>query len=117
MSIAFTAVPDNFDVRHLILKRHAKLFDQGLDESYFDVVMGHFVATLEEMNVDQSVIDEAVQVISPLREIFIEGAQEAKVRKEARKRQDILHSVTVVAGAGIMIYAMFRASMKNRSAA
>ena len=100
MSIAFTCVPENFDVRHLILKRHKKLFDDGLNETYFDVVMDHFEATLKELNVHQEVIDAAVEVVMPLRDVFVEGSLEAKERKQKQDRQNALTKLaaaTVVA--------------------
>eukprot|EP00429_Kryptoperidinium_foliaceum_P095289 CAMPEP_0176184312 /NCGR_PEP_ID=MMETSP0121_2-20121125/751_1 /TAXON_ID=160619 /ORGANISM="Kryptoperidinium foliaceum, Strain CCMP 1326" /LENGTH=164 /DNA_ID=CAMNT_0017522685 /DNA_START=82 /DNA_END=573 /DNA_ORIENTATION=- len=101
MSIAFTAVPENFDVRHLILKRHQKLFDEGLDETYFDVVMDHFKSTLTEMKVDPDIIDAAVEVVMHLREYFVQGALEAKERKLQKTQQELrtkkLVAATVVA--------------------
>jgi hypothetical protein len=103
MSIAFTEVPENFDVRHLILNRHESLFDRGLDETYFDVVMEHFTATLKEMNVDPSVISEAVGVISPLRPIFAQGAAEAKERKRQLFRKDVVTETTVL----VVVVALF----------
>ena len=106
MGIAFTAVPESFDVNHLILKRHQKLFDDGLDESYFDLVMSHFTDTLREMKVDPTVIDAAIEVIMPLREIFIQGAVEAKERRQQRQREEILAKVAVsTIGAGLLIVA------------
>ncbi|CAJ1966588.1 unnamed protein product [Cylindrotheca closterium] len=87
MSIAFTEVPESFDVEHLILVRHKQLFDKGLDETYFDRVMGHFSETLKEMKVDQQVIDDACNVVFPLRSIFLQGANEAKERKKQQTRQ------------------------------
>ena len=106
MGIAFTAVPENFDVNHLILKRHQKLFDDGLDETYFDMVMSHFTDTLREMKVDPTVIDAAIEVIMPLREIFVQGAVEAKERRQQRQREEILAKVAVsTIGAGLLIVA------------
>ena len=70
MSIAFTAVPKTFDVTALLLTRHQKLYDQGLNETHFDIVSQHFVDTLEEMNVDSELIQEALAVVSPLRHVF-----------------------------------------------
>jgi hemoglobin len=84
MSIAFTHVPKEFDVYHLIIVRHQKLFDDGLSEYEFDIVMGHFESTLKEMNIlDESVIEEALSVVRPLRKVFIEGAQMARDRRAA----------------------------------
>jgi truncated hemoglobin YjbI len=95
MGIAFTAVPESFDVRHLILNRHQRLFDKGLDESYFDVVMEHFKGTLDGMKVDSELIKESLQVIIPLRAIFEQGAREAQERKLAQARWQLINQVTL----------------------
>lgn len=96
MGIAFTAVPDNFDVNHLILVRHKHLFDKGLDETYYDRVMEHFSGTLKDMNVAPDVIEEACKVVLPLRAVFEQGAVEAKERQKGQRRQDILTKSTLV---------------------
>jgi truncated hemoglobin YjbI len=114
MGIAFTAVPDNFDVRKLILNRHQRLFDDGLDESYFDVVMEHFTKTLKDMEVDADVIDDASQVIMPLRAFFEQGAQEAKERKQAQARQRFVHQATVSLVVGILAVAMINLVRKSK---
>ncbi len=116
MGIAFTAVPESFDVKHLILKRHQKLFDDGLDESYFDVVMGHFTETLKDLKVDPSVIDAAVEVIMPLRDIFLQGALEAKERKQEKQRTEMLNKLvatTVVVSLVLTMWKVFKSSSKR----
>jgi truncated hemoglobin YjbI len=95
MGIAFTAVPDNFDVEHLILVRHEKLFDDGLDERYFDYTVELFVATLQDLNVDMELIEDAKDVIMPLRKYFEEGAQLAQIRRQAASRQRLAGQVAV----------------------
>ena len=105
--IAFTSVPDNFDVEKLILVRHEHLFDQGLDESYFDHTVEIFVETLQELKVDAELIEEAKAVISPLRKYFEEGAELARQRQkkamqqQAIKQASILIVVTLVTLLGI----------------
>uniref|UniRef100_A0A7S2U6T4 Uncharacterized protein n=1 Tax=Attheya septentrionalis TaxID=420275 RepID=A0A7S2U6T4_9STRA len=71
MSISFTGVPHNFDVEHLILNRHETLFDQGLNQDHFDMVLQHFSDTLTDMKVDPSLTEEALEIISPLRDVFL----------------------------------------------
>lgn len=53
--------------------KHYRLFARGLDESHFDKVATHFVETLQHLGVAQSLIDEAVSVIAPLRVVFENG--------------------------------------------
>jgi hemoglobin len=95
MSIAFTAVPDNFDVERLILVRHERLFDDGLDETYFDYTVELFVATLQDLDVDVELIEDAKEVIMPLRKYFEEGAQLARERRQAATRQRLAGQAVV----------------------
>jgi hypothetical protein len=103
LGIAFTAVPDNFDVEKLILVRHQRLFDQGLDETFFDHTVEIFVETLRELKIDPAVIEEARAVIHPLRTFFEEGAELARqrqkkvVQKQAMRQAGIVVVVAVVA--------------------
>lgn len=89
MKVAFTKIPDDFDVGAFLSEKHAKLFERGLSELHFDAVATHFVATLESLGVEQNLINEAVSVIAPLRPIFEKGAADAKARaKEAEEKKD-----------------------------
>ena len=92
MSIAFTAVPDNFNLADLLLNRHRRLFDMGLSEVHFDIVAQHFEDTLTEMNVDPDLITESLIVVMPLRDVFAQGFREAQERKKkaVRARQAIV---------------------------
>jgi hypothetical protein len=94
--IAFTAVPDNFDVEKLILVRHEHLFDKGLDETYFDHTVEIFVETLQELKVDPGLIEEAKAVISPLRKYFEEGAELARQRQKKAMQQQAIKRASIV---------------------
>lgn len=76
MQMAFTEIPEGCDIAGMLTTGHTRLWAMGLDESDFDVVAGHFVATLQSLDVDQELIDEAVGVISPLRDIFEEKGRQ-----------------------------------------
>ena len=87
--------------------RHQHLFDQGLDETYFDHTVDLFVQTLQELEVHPDVIDESKNVISPLRKYFEEGAQLARERQQKEKQQQTRRQMTLVAAlvaaVGVMI--------------
>jgi truncated hemoglobin YjbI len=91
--IAFTALPDNFDVEKLILVRHQHLFDRGLDETYFDHTVEIFVETLRELKVDPELVDEAKAVIHPLRKYFEEGAELARQRQKKTSQEQAMRQV------------------------
>jgi hemoglobin len=80
--VAFGHLPGSLDVPALILEKHARLFAMGLNEEHFDRVAGHLVASLQELGVAESLIDEAAAVIGPLRPVFEHGAR--RVRERAK---------------------------------
>jgi hemoglobin len=75
LKIAFVAIPDDLDVGKLLLDKHQRLFEMGLDGSHFDLVAGHFIGALNHLSVPQALIDESVGVVASLRPVFVEGAE------------------------------------------
>lgn len=73
MKIAFTKISDDLDVPKMMKEKHAHLFDKGLNAVHFDRVAGHFVDTLESLDVSAELVDECVSVIAPLRTVFEYG--------------------------------------------
>mmetsp|Transcript_7907 Transcript_7907/g.16729 ORF Transcript_7907/g.16729 Transcript_7907/m.16729 type:complete len:416 (-) Transcript_7907:184-1431(-) len=88
MKMAFTKIPESIDVEKFMYEKHSRLFLMGLDETHFDAVAGHFIGTLNCLNVPQKLIDEAVSTIAPLRPIFEKGAEDAKKKEEEKKESD-----------------------------
>lgn len=82
LTIAFTHIPEDLDVAKLIAEKHMKLFEKGLNETHFDLVAGHLVATLEHLNVPKSEIEEVVGIVGSLREVFESNAKKVEARKE-----------------------------------
>jgi hemoglobin len=80
MTLAFTEIPKGTDVIGMLEKAHGRLFDMGLSEKHFDLVVGNLVATLQELSVAPNVIDDAIAIVGPLRVVF---EDQAKTRVEA----------------------------------
>ena len=76
MKIAFTGIPKDLDVPSLLTEKHKSLFEQGLNESHFDVVATHFVGACQHFDVPGDLIDEAVAIVGSLRPVFEQGAKE-----------------------------------------
>lgn len=118
MSIAFsdeTVVPEYFDMSTLILSRHKHLFEMGLNETHFDIMMMHFVATLQNLNIKDDLIEEALFMLSPVRRVFIQGAllaQQKKLEKDRVYQSIQITTIAVVIGIGISRY--FHAIRRNR---
>jgi hemoglobin len=68
--IAYGNIPDDLDVPKLILEKHSRLFSKGLNVTHFDKVAGHLFATLKELGVEQSLINECLAAVGPLRHVF-----------------------------------------------
>ena len=75
MALAFTAIPDDVNVAQLLAEKHERLFAKGLNETHFDLVAGHLVASLEHLQVAKPLIEEVVSVVGPLRSVFEENAK------------------------------------------
>jgi hemoglobin len=74
LKMAFTKIPSTYNVPKIMLDKHQKLFEIGLNENHFDIVAGHLVDTLLSLGVTQDCVDEAVSIVGPLRSVFEEGA-------------------------------------------
>eukprot|EP00286_Rhodomonas_abbreviata_P016051 CAMPEP_0181320644 /NCGR_PEP_ID=MMETSP1101-20121128/18239_1 /TAXON_ID=46948 /ORGANISM="Rhodomonas abbreviata, Strain Caron Lab Isolate" /LENGTH=193 /DNA_ID=CAMNT_0023428373 /DNA_START=45 /DNA_END=626 /DNA_ORIENTATION=- len=78
MRIAFTGIPEDLDVANLMLTKHARLFEMGLNGDSFDATAGHLVGSLQDLDVPEDLIGEVVAIVGPLRAVFEQGAAAAK---------------------------------------
>ncbi len=85
-----------------IAQAHQRLIDEkGLNETHFDIVIDHFIATMKELNVADAVTEQAVEILQTSRPVFERRPSEAdsfsmamrvlKEYKHAKKRslQDV----------------------------
>mmetsp|Transcript_238 Transcript_238/g.636 ORF Transcript_238/g.636 Transcript_238/m.636 type:complete len:354 (-) Transcript_238:1726-2787(-) len=86
--MAFTTIPKSINVEDFMYDKHRRLFLEGLNETHFDLVAGHFVATLEKLGVPADQIKEATDIVLPLRPIFEQGAAKAKNSAEEEKEEE-----------------------------
>lgn len=93
MKVAFTHIPKGLDVAGLILEKHVKLFQDGLNESHFDKVAGHLIDTLQSLDVSQELVDEVVAVVGPLRPVFEQGALQAKEARVVSRSRELAQSL------------------------
>lgn len=100
MSIAFAHVPEDFNVAELILKKHARFFAMGMNETHFDLVIEHFKMTLKDLGIAENLIQDAVDMLSPIRPVFQEGAAEAAARKRAEAWHHNLETAVVISFVG-----------------
>jgi hypothetical protein len=96
-----------------LLNRHSRIFDDGLNEHHFDLVVDHFSDTLHEMNVDPNLIDEALDVIVPIRFVFTKGAEQARQRKRVAMRKHHATVAIVVALLAIGVFHIVKSSKKK----
>jgi hemoglobin len=81
-----------------IAEAHKQMIEeQGLNETHFDIVAGHFKDTLVEMHCAGEIVDEAMEILATSRPIFerphkddpIETALEAIQRLREEQERDI----------------------------
>jgi hemoglobin len=79
LTLAFTEIPTDIDVVAYLIEKHAKLFqEQGLNGLHFDLVAGHLVAALQQLDVPENLIGEVVAIVGPLRAVFADEADRIK---------------------------------------
>jgi hemoglobin len=86
LSLALTEVPEDVNVPEIILIKHSRLFCMGLNETHFDKVAGHLVASLEGLQLRNDYIDEIVAIVVPLRAVFEQGAKEYRENNEEENK-------------------------------
>jgi hemoglobin len=84
LKLVFTEIPPDMDVASYMVEKHARLFqEQGLNETHFDLVAGHLVAALQELNVPEDMIGEVVAIVGPLRSVFANEAD--RIKQESKE--------------------------------
>jgi len=103
MSIAFSHVPEAVDVNELILKKHARFFDIGMNCQHFDRVIQHFESSLRELGIAHEIVQEALDMLLPLRPVFEQGVEEAAARQRVARRNRYISTAAVTAIASAVV--------------
>ena len=61
LRMAFTKVPTLVNVPKMMKEKDAKLFAMGLNETHFDLVVGHLVGALKSLGVADKLLNEAAE--------------------------------------------------------
>ncbi len=69
MTMAFGG-PNSYTGRSMAAAHKHLIEQRGLNSKHFDRVAGHLVSTLRGLGVAQELIDEVVEIVSPLKAIF-----------------------------------------------
>ena len=85
MTMAFTAIPDGYDVAAYMTKGHARLVREGLDETHFDVIANHLAGALTAAGEPAELVNEAVGVVAPQRDVFKRNAEEFRAQTAQAK--------------------------------
>jgi len=74
MKVAFgKKIPNQVKFHKKMKKVHANLFQEaGLNETHFDIMMGHFVDVLQELKLNEDSIDTAVEILHLFRDAFVQ---------------------------------------------
>ncbi|CAB9521867.1 MAP kinase-activated protein kinase 2 (Fragment) [Seminavis robusta] len=74
LEMIFTELPDDLDVIHYIGERHQHLFAKGLNETHFDLVLQHLLASLPK-HLSPVTVEEIKATIGSLRIAFEANGQ------------------------------------------
>ena len=62
--------PERYTGKDIAQAHQRLIVEKGLNETHFDIVIDHFVATLKELNVPEDVSDQAVAILMTSRPVF-----------------------------------------------
>eukprot|EP00980_Cylindrotheca_fusiformis_P029658 scaffold23670_cov113-Cylindrotheca_fusiformis.AAC.1 len=79
MSVAFADIGD-LDVKTFIIERHYKLFDKGVSEKHFDLILRYMEESLSELSVAPDLIAEMKENLAPFRAVF-ETTEQSDLQK------------------------------------
>ncbi|GAX18152.1 hemoglobin [Fistulifera solaris] len=72
MKMAFEeAIPRDLNVKEFLRQKHCNLFQDGLSQNHFDMVAKHFIDSLSHLCIAKTLIDDAVNIVAPLRDAFV----------------------------------------------
>lgn len=74
--------PDEGEFFDFMLKTHTRLFRDDLNETHFDLTMECFEAACRTFRMHQTMIDECMAILLPLRAVFEYGAKIAAQEKD-----------------------------------
>jgi predicted transcriptional regulator len=78
------------------------LFEEGLCESHFDVMMENFDSTLRELQVEDQLIENAKLSVLHLRDVFEQGARDARQRQRLLEQHRRIKTAVIV-GIGVAV--------------
>ena len=70
LDLAFQEHSADFDFEKPIALRFFRMFEQGFNETHFDILLKHFEHSLRDSWVEQDVIDDAIKLLGSLRVQF-----------------------------------------------
>lgn len=65
----------------VVFDNHFRMFDLGMKEGHFDLILGHLVISMKELNVNEAVVHDVVRIIAQFRQVFEAGSTEAKLKQ------------------------------------
>lgn len=82
--------PSDDELCDFMIRTHTHLFrDRGLNEQHYDIAAECFAMGLQTMQVDQSMIDECMAILGPMRDVFEYGNKIAQQETKLTPREMI----------------------------
>ncbi|CAJ1957899.1 unnamed protein product [Cylindrotheca closterium] len=92
--MAITDLPADFDYKSFIMERHYKLFDKGVNEKHFDLMVKYLNEALATLSVDPEIAGGINAHLAPFRDVF-ETTSPDDVKGYLKKSIGSLHMIRI----------------------
>mmetsp|Transcript_35258 Transcript_35258/g.85488 ORF Transcript_35258/g.85488 Transcript_35258/m.85488 type:complete len:130 (+) Transcript_35258:268-657(+) len=93
--MAFTDLPADFDYKSFLMERHYKLFDKGVSEKHFDLMVKYLNEALASLSaVDPELVGGVNAHLAPFRDVF-ENTSPDDVKGYLKKSVGSLHMIRI----------------------
>lgn len=92
--MAITDLPADFDYKAFIMERHYKLFDKGVNEKHFDLMVKYLNEALATLSVDPELVGGVNDRLAPFRDVF-ENTSPEDVKEYLKKSIGSLHMIRI----------------------
>ena len=92
--MAFEDLPADFDYKSFLMERHYKLFDKGINEHHFDLMVKYLNEAIATLSVDSELVGGVNLHLAPFRDVF-ENTSAEDVKGYLKKSVGSLHMIRI----------------------
>ena len=92
--LALKGLPADFDYKSFLMERHYKLFDKGVNEKHFDLMVKYLNEALATLSLDSDLVGGVNTNLAPFRNVF-ETTTPEDVKGYLKKSVGSLHMIRI----------------------